>query len=106
MESESDALVETIEQLRTDASKKTKELNALQTLQKYRVDVVGDFEISDEIQRLSQRAQELRAENTQMAFELKRLERRQQTGSLLTTPEAISLDEDELAAQILKSKWH
>jgi chromosome segregation ATPase len=106
MESESEALVETIEQLRTDVSRKTKELNALQTLQKYRVDVAGDFEIADEIQRLSQRAEELRAENTQMTFELKRLERRQQTGSLLTTPEAISLDEDELAAQILRSKWH
>jgi chromosome segregation ATPase len=106
MESESEMLVETIQQLRTDVSKKTKELNALQTLQKYRVDVAGDFEIADEIQRLSQRAEELRAENTQMAFELKRLERRQQTGSLFATPEAISLDEDELAAQILKSKWH
>jgi chromosome segregation ATPase len=106
MESESEALAEEIERLKLEVSKKTKELRNLQTLQKYGVDVAGDYEISEEIQRLSQRAEVLRSENTQMAFELKRLEKRQQSGALLASPEAISLDEDELAAQILKSKFH
>ena len=106
MEAQSENLFEEIEELKMELSKKTKELNALQTLQKFGVEVDGgEIEISDEIARLTKRAETLRAENAQMSFELKRLEKRMNTtGSVLTTTDAISLDEDELAAQILKSK--
>jgi chromosome segregation ATPase len=106
IENESEGIVDEIEMLKTEVSKKTKELRNLQTLQKYGVDVAGDFEISEEIQRLTQRAEALRSQNTQLGFELKRLEKRQHSGSVVATPDAISLDEDELAAQILKAKWH
>jgi hypothetical protein len=104
MEAESEELYEEIERLKIDTNKKSKELNALQTLQKFGVDVGGDFQIAEEIHRLSEKADALRAENAQMTFELKRLERKQHSDPVLTSVEAISLDEDELAAQILKAK--
>jgi chromosome segregation ATPase len=103
MENESEDLFQELEGLKLELSKKTKELNALQILQRFGVD--GGFEISEEIERLTKKADQLRSENSQMAFELKRLEKRQQSTSILGSSEAISLDEDELAAQILKSKW-
>jgi hypothetical protein len=34
------------------------------------------------------------------------MEKRQQGGSGLAGSDVISLDEDELAAQILKAQWH
>lgn len=104
MESESEVLFEEIEGLKVELSKKQRELNALQTLQKFGVEVSGDdTEISEEIERLTRKAEALRAENAQLTFELKRLEKRQSSTSLVSA-EAISLDEDELAAQILKSR--
>jgi chromosome segregation ATPase len=103
METESENMFEEIERLKLELSKKSKELNALQTLQRFGVE--GDVEISSEIERLNKKAERLRSDNAQMSFELKRLEKRQQSTSVLGSSEALSLDEDELAAQILKSKW-
>lgn len=105
LESQSEQFYEEIKALQTQLTVKNKELSTLQTLQKFGVEVEDEYEIADEIQILTKKAESLAAENAQMAFELKRLEKRQKASSFLDTSEAISLDEDELAAQILKSKW-
>lgn len=107
MESESERYFEEIEHLKTELNKRNKELGTLQALQKFGVEGHGgETEIADEIRRLAKRAESLRTENAQMSFELKRLEKRQQSASglALTSADAISLDENELAAQILKAK--
>jgi chromosome segregation ATPase len=105
MEAESESLYEELGRLKMEVSRKSKELNALQTLRKFGVEVSRDFEIAAEIQKLSEKADALRGENAEMAFELKRLERRKQTNSILESQEAATLDEDELAVQLLKAKW-
>ncbi|KAH0792923.1 myosin-2 heavy chain [Histomonas meleagridis] len=107
MEEESDSLCDEIESLKTQLSIKTKELNALQALQKFGVKAGNDFDIAEEIQRLTERAETLKAENAQMEYELKRIAKRQQSSMTMmtTSTDAISMDEDELAAQILKTKF-
>ncbi|OHT16874.1 hypothetical protein TRFO_41502 [Tritrichomonas foetus] len=105
MEEENANLFTEIEQLKTKLNIKTKELKSLQTLQKFGVEVSDDVDISEEILKLTRQRDSLKSENAQLSFDLKRMEN-YPTIEVLPSTETISLDEDELAAQILNSKWH
>ena len=65
----------------------------------------AEVNITYEIERLKKRSQQLKSENAQMAFEIKRLEKKS-SGSIIDQSTVITMDEDELAAQILRSKLH
>lgn len=111
MESESESLFAQIEEQKVLLSVKTKELNSVQTVQSLGLEAGEGLDIEDVIQSLRKKAEALKSENAQMAFELKRMDKKMQsqsqnqTASLLTSTEGITMDEDELASQILKSKW-
>ena len=108
MENESMSLVEEIDQLKTQLKKSTNELDGLKTLQKLGVgeDSTGS-DINEEIERLEAKARQLRDENSQLEWELKRLEKQQQTDFSSSMPmmTAATINEDDLTAQILGSKW-
>ncbi|OHT12490.1 hypothetical protein TRFO_17649 [Tritrichomonas foetus] len=104
-ESESESLFTQIEEQKMLLSVKTKELNSVQTVQSLGLEAGEGLDISDVIQSLRKKAEALRAENSQMAFELKRMDKKQSQSSILMPTEGISMDEDELASHILKSKW-
>ena len=104
MEAESEKLFEEIEELQHKLTVKNKELAKLQTLQKFG-DMDAEVNITDEIERLRKRSQQLKSENAQMTFEIKRLEKKS-SGSIIDQTTVITMDEDELAAQILRSKLH
>lgn len=106
MEKENISLFSEIEQLKIQLNVKTKELTSLQTLQKFGVEVSDDIDISDEISKLTKQRDSLKSENAQLAFDLKKMDNIPNTEATITSTETISLDEDELAAQILNSKWH
>ena len=104
-EKENATLFAEIEQLKVQLNIKTKELTSLQTLQRFGVEVSDDVDISEEVQKLTKQRDILKAENAHLAFELKRMDE-YPSSEVITSPETISLDEDELAAQILNSKYH
>lgn len=106
MEKENIDLYAEIEQLKMQLNVKTKELTSLQTLQKFGVEVSDEIDISEEILKLTKQRDSLKSENAQLAFDLKKMDNLPNTEVTLTSTETISLDEDELAAQILNSKWH
>jgi len=101
MESECETLLAKIADTKTQITIRTKELAALQSLQKYGIHAESELSIEDEIERLKQKADELRTENAQISFELKRLKRKKKAEPSLD----ISLDEDDLAAQMLRSNF-
>lgn len=101
MESECETLLVKIADTKTQITIRTKELAALQSLQKYGIHAESELSIEDEIERLKQKADELRTENAQISFELKRLKRKKKAEPSLD----ISLDEDDLAAQMLRSNF-
>lgn len=107
MESESMSLVEEIEQLKTQLKKSSNELDGLKTLQKLGVgDESSGTDIQEEIERLEEKARQLKDENSQMEWELKRLEKEQSDSSAsIPVMTAASLNEDDLTAQILGNKW-
>lgn len=104
LETESGQLLDEIKDLKKNISTKSKELAQLQRLNKVAPEGPS-INISDEIERLKQKAAILRAENAQMAFELKRMEQKSSSDSLIPST-TMTLDEDELAAHILRSKLH
>lgn len=104
MENESESLFKEIEKLRNQLNVKEKELGSLRTLEKFGVDAGRSFDITDEIQRLKEKAATLRSENAQMSFELKRMEKK--SNETICEPATYgSIDEDELAAHIFRSKF-
>ena len=105
METESEGLFSKIEEQKMLLSVKTKELSAVQTVQSLGLEAGEGVEISDVIESLRQKVEALKSENAQISFELKRIEKKQSQSMLIPT-EGLSMDEDELASQILKSKWH
>lgn len=104
LEAESGQLLDEIKDLKKSISTKSKELAQLQRLNRVTPDGPS-INISDEIERIKQKTAVLRAENAQMAFELKRMEQKSYSDSLSPTS-TLTLDEDELAAHILRSKLH
>ena len=104
MESESEKLYEEIDDLKHKLTVKNKEFAKLQTLQRFG-EMNAEGNITDEIERLRKRSQQLKSENAQIAFEIKRLEKKS-SGSIIDQSTVITMDEDELAAQILRSKLH
>jgi len=102
MESQSETLFNEIDMLKHSIQVKTKELESLNTLQRFGIDVSENFEISEEIARLREKEEALLTENAQLSFELKRIEKKTKNSSSMDTQ---TMDEDELAAQILRSKW-
>lgn len=105
MEKENAELFAEIGQLKIQLNIKSKELTSLQTLQKFGVEVSDDIDISDEIQKLTKQRDSLKAENDQLHFDLKKMDNFPPSEVSYNSNDAISLDEDELAAQILKAKW-
>lgn len=105
MDSESETMFKDIKTMKSKLQAKTQELAHLQTLQKLSNTSSKAFNVDQEINNLKRKAEELRSENAQLSFELKRMTEKKQS-SILSDPSLVSLDEDELAAQILQSKLH
>ena len=107
IENESENLFNEIEQLKLQISIKSKELESLKTLQKFGIDVSNNFNIKDEIIKLKEKSEFLKLENSQLSFELKRLDKKlKNSNTIIDSNSIISLNEDELAAQIFKNKWN
>lgn len=106
MENESESMFAQIEEQKTLLNVKTKELNSVQTVQSLGLEAGEGLDITDVIQSLRKKVETLKTENSQMSFEIKRMEKRQSQTASTMTMDGISMDEDELASQILKSKWH
>ncbi|EAX93798.1 hypothetical protein TVAG_339210 [Trichomonas vaginalis G3] len=105
MDMESETLFRDIKTLKSRLQAKNQELSHLQSLQKLSNPSAKAFNVDQEIQLLRNKAEELRSENAQLSFELKRMTKKKQS-SIISDQSIISMDEDELAAQILQSKLH
>lgn len=100
-EADCERMLEEIEQTKNQLAVKTKEFNSLQALQRYGIQTNDGVEISEEINRMLQKAEALRVENAQMEYEIKRLQKKQ-----IEQPSASRIiDEDELAAQMLRAQF-
>jgi seryl-tRNA synthetase len=105
MEKESEHLFTEIEKMKKQINVKSKELASLKNLQKIGVESDEDIEIEDAIQQLEKKAEQIRAENIQMEFEIKKLDKKHKTIPNIAGGDfVIDLSEDELAAEILRSK--